>query len=117
MTAPTTPPELLPTKVTEVGRKCDGTGAPEVVVDKVLYCSSGVWVPPLFAVGVALLDSAVWLALGRTEAGVVPLARTGFGLPAWLPLTNCGTETAAASTTAQPAAANAAWRTLRRRAR
>jgi hypothetical protein len=61
---------LLPTKVTEVGRKCAGGGAPEVVVDSVLR--GGCWIWVLFlALGVALLDCTLWLALARTETGVV----------------------------------------------
>src|SRR5271165_215465 len=115
MTAPTTPPALLPTKVTEVGRKCGGGIVPDVVVDSVLRCCCGIGAL-LFESGAAVL-APVPLALGCTDDGAEPSAIGGWELPGRLVLpTSWGTASAAAITTAEPAAATTACRVLRRRA-
>src|SRR5271165_2607891 len=115
MTAPTTPPDPVPTKVTDVGRKCGGGAVPDVVIDSRLRCCTCTGALEV-TVG-APLPAGLWLMLGSTGDGV-ETASGGLELPLLLVLpTNCGTATAAASTTAQPAPATAACRALRCRAR
>src|SRR5215472_1250567 len=113
MTAPITVLFPVPTKVTEVGSNPGGGIVQDL--DSVVRCG-GRWIGALLVVtGTALLDTAL-VALGPTDVGVVEPASDGLGRPAWLPFRSCGTETAAASTRAQPAAPTATWRDLRRRA-
>jgi hypothetical protein len=112
MTAPTTEFDPVPTKVTDVGLKPGGGTVQEL--DSVVRCG-GRWIGALLFVDGATLFDAAGLWLGCMDAGVGPAAT---GRPAWLLApTSCGTETAAASTTAQPAAATTACRALRCRAR
>jgi hypothetical protein len=81
------------------------------VVDSVLPCGNG---ELEFAAAEALLV-ALPLTPGWIDDAVEPAATDDPGRPGW-PLMSCGTETAAASTTPQPAAANTACLVLLRRA-
>jgi hypothetical protein len=103
MTAPTKLFDPVPTNVTDVGLKPGGGIVQEL--DSVVRWG-GLWIGALLRTDGATLFEVAWLALGCMDAGVAPPAT---GLPAGLlPPTSCGTDTAAASTTAQPAAVKTA---------